>query len=106
MAARLPMLMWSTTLALVSAAGLEQYIRAADPQLPSAAYAVGIAMRLSVIAYLVALAAAVMVRRVPIGKSRGAEPRISALVGTFLITVVVFFRVVIFLSPRASSRRF
>jgi len=30
------------------------------------------------------------VRRVPVGKSRDAEPRISALVGTFLITLVIF----------------
>jgi protein-S-isoprenylcysteine O-methyltransferase Ste14 len=48
-------------------------------------------MRLSVIAYLVILAATVILRRPPIGKARGVEPRISALAGTFLITAVVLF---------------
>ncbi len=48
-------------------------------------------MRLSVIGYLVILATAVVMRRPPIGKTAGAEPRISALIGTFLITGVVLF---------------
>jgi protein-S-isoprenylcysteine O-methyltransferase Ste14 len=88
---RLPILAWSTTLATVSASGLEQYIRMADPALPRAPYLVNIAMRLSVIAYLVILAATVITRRTPIGKTRGVAPRLSALIGTFLITVVVLF---------------
>jgi len=88
---RLPMLAWSTFLTLVSVAGLAQYMRAADPALPGAVCAVNIAMRLSVIAYLVVLAATAVMRRAPIGRARGAEPRISALIGTFLITVVVLF---------------
>jgi protein-S-isoprenylcysteine O-methyltransferase Ste14 len=50
-----------------------------------------IAMRLSVIAYLVILAATVIMRRSPIGKARGLEPRISALAGTFLVTAIVLF---------------
>lgn len=88
---RLPIVVWSTALALMSAAGLEQYVRTVDPALPNAVYAAEIAMRLSVIAYLVILAASVVMRRAPIGQSRGAEPRISALMGTFLITAVVLF---------------
>ena len=59
--------------------------------LPSAVYGVNVVMRLSVVAYLAVLAAAVLLRKQPIGRSRGAEPRISALIGTFLITVVVLF---------------
>jgi protein-S-isoprenylcysteine O-methyltransferase Ste14 len=88
---RLPILTWSIVLAIVSASGLEQYARAADPTPPGAIYAVNIAMRLSVIAYLAILAATVIVRMRPMAKARGAEPRISALIGTFLITVVVLF---------------
>jgi protein-S-isoprenylcysteine O-methyltransferase Ste14 len=88
---RLPMLAWTSALAVMSVAGLEQYARSADPALPSAIYAVNIAMRLSVIAYLVILSATVVTRMAPIGKARGAEPRVSALIGTFLITVVVLF---------------
>src|SRR4029077_8897774 len=48
-------------------------------------------MRLSVIFYLVVIAATVVVRMRPAGKARGIEPRVSALVGTFLFTVVVLF---------------
>jgi protein-S-isoprenylcysteine O-methyltransferase Ste14 len=88
---RLPLLTWSIVLAIVSVAGFERYLVDADPALPSAVHAVNIAMRLSVIAYLVILAATVVARRPPIGKSRGVEPRISALIGTFLITGVVLF---------------
>src|SRR6516162_10742896 len=88
---RLPMLAWTTLLAIVSVASLERYARSADVALPGAVYAVNIAMRLSVIAYLVILAATVVTRMAPIGKARGTEPRISALIGTFLITVVVLF---------------
>jgi len=88
---RLPVLAWSTGLAIVSAAGLERYASAADPALPRAIYSVNVAMRLSVIVYLAILAATVVVRIQPMAKARGAEPRISALIGTFLLTVVVLF---------------
>ena len=88
---RLPVLAWSTALAIVSAAGLERYASAADPALPRDIYSVNIAMRLAVIVYLAILAATVIVRMQPMAKARGVEPRISALVGTFLITVVVVF---------------
>src|SRR5262249_28734392 len=50
---RLPVLAWSTALALVSMADLGRYLRVVDPALPRGVYAVEIAMRLSVIAYLV-----------------------------------------------------
>jgi protein-S-isoprenylcysteine O-methyltransferase Ste14 len=88
---RLPMLMWSLFLGIVTLLGLQQYIREADPALPSAVYVVNIAMRLSVIAYLVVIAATVVVRIRPARKARGIEPRISALIGTLLLTAVVLF---------------
>lgn len=88
---RLPVLGWSMALALMSAADLGRYLRAADPALSSGVYTIEISMRLSVIAYLIILAAAAVIRRPPIGRAPGAEPRISALIGTFLITVIVLF---------------
>ena len=88
---RLPVLTWSTALAIASAAGLERFASTADPVLPCAIYSVNIAMRLSLIVYLAILAATVIVRIQPMAKARGAEPRISALIGTFLITVLVLF---------------
>ena len=86
---RLPMLLWSIFLAIVTLLGLEKYMREADPALPSALYVLNVAMRLSVIAYLVVIAASVLVRLRPARKARGVEPRISALIGTFLLTAVV-----------------
>ncbi len=88
---RLPMLMWSIFLGLVTVVGLQEYIRQADPTLPGAVYILNIAMRASVIAYLVVIAATVVARMRPARKARGAEPRISALIGTFLLPVVVLF---------------
>jgi protein-S-isoprenylcysteine O-methyltransferase Ste14 len=88
---RLPILFWSTALAFLSAAALQHFVRTADPALPGAAYCVFIAMRLSVIANLVILAATVIMRRSPIGRARGLEPRISTLAGTFLVTAIVLF---------------
>src|SRR5262249_56777511 len=70
---RLPVLIWSTSLALISLASLQQFVQSADPALPGAAYYVNIAMRLSVIAYLVILTAMVIIRSPPIGKARGAD---------------------------------
>jgi protein-S-isoprenylcysteine O-methyltransferase Ste14 len=88
---RVPMLVWSIFLGLVTFVGLQQYISQSDPAPPSAVYALNIAMRLSVIMYLVVIAATVVVRMRPAGKARGIEPRVSALIGTFLFTVVVLF---------------
>ena len=87
---RLPMLAWSLGLALALAVELARYWHAADPAL-AGAIVLNIAMRLSMIAYLVILAATVVVRTPPIGKARGAEPRVSALLGSFLISAVVLF---------------
>ena len=85
----MPILLWSIFLAIVTLLGLEKYMREAGPALPSALYVLNIAMRLSVIAYLVVIAASILVRMRPARKARGVEPRISALIGTFLLTAVV-----------------
>jgi protein-S-isoprenylcysteine O-methyltransferase Ste14 len=88
---RMPMLGWLAALVLVSVVDLEQFARADDPALPRAIYAESIAMRLSMIAYLVILAATVASRVPPIARARGVEPRITALFGSVLITAVVLF---------------
>jgi protein-S-isoprenylcysteine O-methyltransferase Ste14 len=88
---RLPMLMWSIFLALVTIVGLQQYVRQSGRELPDVVYILNIVMRLSVIAYLVVIAATLLVRVRPAAKARGVEPRISALIGTFLLTVNVLF---------------
>jgi protein-S-isoprenylcysteine O-methyltransferase Ste14 len=88
---RLPMLIWSIFLGLVTLVGLQQYIRQADPMLPGTVYILNVAMRASVVAYLIVIAATVVVRMRPARKARGVEPRISALIGTFLLPVVVLF---------------
>jgi protein-S-isoprenylcysteine O-methyltransferase Ste14 len=88
---RLPNLMWSAFLGLVSVVGLHEYVRQADPGLPVVVYTLNMAMRLSVIVYLVVIAATLVVRMRPARKARGVEPRMSALIGTFLLTVVVVF---------------
>jgi protein-S-isoprenylcysteine O-methyltransferase Ste14 len=88
---RLPVLAWSIGFAIVAAMRLAKYEREADPMLPDALYAVNVAMQLVVIAFFVTLAGTVVVRARPTGKARGFEPRVSALIGTFLIAVVVLF---------------
>ena len=88
---RLPLLIWSIFLALVTIVGLQQYVRQSGRELPDVVYILNIVMRLSVIAYLVVIAATLLVRVRPAAKARGVEPRISALIGTFLLTVIVLF---------------
>src|SRR6266480_5676118 len=88
---RLPVLAWAIGFALMVAMGLATYEREADPMMPDGLYAVNIAMQLTVIAFFLTLAGTVVVRARPTGRARGLEPRVSALIGTFLIAVVVLF---------------
>jgi protein-S-isoprenylcysteine O-methyltransferase Ste14 len=82
---RLPFLGWVLFVATVQLAGLSQNAAPMD-----FGYLVHIAMRLSTIAFMLLAASAVILRSPPSGKASGLEPRISALVGTFLIYAVVF----------------
>jgi protein-S-isoprenylcysteine O-methyltransferase Ste14 len=50
-----------------------------------------IAMRLPTIAFLLLVAAAVILRSRPSAKAIGLQPRISALVGSFMMYSIVFF---------------
>jgi protein-S-isoprenylcysteine O-methyltransferase Ste14 len=88
---RLPMLVWSVGLGFALVLELQHYSRATVPGTPRAIYLLNIAMRLSMIAYLVILSATVASRKRPLHRARGAEPRITALLGSFLITAVVLF---------------
>jgi protein-S-isoprenylcysteine O-methyltransferase Ste14 len=88
---RLPTLVWFISFAIVAAASLAKYEREVDPMLPDALYAVNIAMRLAAIFFFATLAGTVVVRVRPTAKAPGFEPRVSALIGTFLIYAVVLF---------------
>jgi protein-S-isoprenylcysteine O-methyltransferase Ste14 len=88
---RLPLLAWSAGCTMASIGGLARYLRGADPGLPYAVYAVNMAMRLSTIAFLLLLAASVVLRARLIGKARGLEPRVSAFAGAFLVYAIPFF---------------
>jgi protein-S-isoprenylcysteine O-methyltransferase Ste14 len=83
---RLPFLGWVLFVATVQLTGLSQNAAPMD-----FGYLVHIAMRLSTIAFMLLAASAVILRSPPSGKASGLEPRISALVGTFLIYAVVLF---------------
>jgi protein-S-isoprenylcysteine O-methyltransferase Ste14 len=88
---RLPILVYGTILGCVSVIGLAKYLDTADSSLPSAVYAIDIAMRLSNIAFFVLLAIVALLRGRARKRARGIEPRISALVGTFLVYAVALF---------------
>ena len=88
---RLPLMGWSMFCATLQMASLARYVREADVALSFAAYAVTLAMRLSTIAFLLLLAASVVLRARPTGKARGLEPRISAFIGAFLVYAIPFF---------------
>ena len=88
---RLPVLVYGTLLGWASVMGLAKYMDTADPTLPNAVYGINIAMRVSSIAFLFLLAIMAVARGRPRGKARGVEPRVSALVGTFLVYAVVLF---------------
>jgi protein-S-isoprenylcysteine O-methyltransferase Ste14 len=88
---RLPVLVYGTLFGWASVMGLAKYMDTTDPTLPNAVYGINIAMRVSTIAFLFLLAIMAIVRGRPRGKARGVEPRISALVGTFLVYAVVLF---------------
>jgi len=78
---RLPFLGWVSLCAIGQLRGLSQ-MRSAPLDF---ILLVQIAMRGSTIAFMLLMAAAVILRTRPSAKASGLEPRISALLGTFLI---------------------
>ena len=87
---RLPLSAWSLLLAVVTVSGLVTYVHHAN-HISNGVLAINIAMRVATIAFLIVLASATIARARPIGKARGIEPRISALLGTMLPTAIVLF---------------
>jgi protein-S-isoprenylcysteine O-methyltransferase Ste14 len=82
---RLPLLGW-----VLFAATLQLAVIIQSPPTDSI-YEIHIAMQLSTIVFMMLLAAAVILRTRPSGKASGLEPRISALVGTFLVYGITAF---------------
>jgi protein-S-isoprenylcysteine O-methyltransferase Ste14 len=81
---RLPFLGWVLFVATVQVAWLSRHTATVDLN-----YLFYVAMRLSTVAFMLLAASAVILRSAPSGKASGLEPRISALLGTFLIYAIV-----------------
>jgi protein-S-isoprenylcysteine O-methyltransferase Ste14 len=77
---RLPLLAWVLLCAALQLVGIAHNSKSMD-----FVYVTHIAMRLSTIAFMLLLAAAIIFRTRPSAKANGLEPRISALAGTLLI---------------------
>jgi protein-S-isoprenylcysteine O-methyltransferase Ste14 len=80
---RLPLLGW-----VVFAVTLQLTVLVKSPSTGSAIH---IAMQLSTVVFMMLIAAAVILRTRPSGKASGLEPRISALIGTFLVYGITAF---------------
>ena len=85
---RLPLLGWGLFAATAQLAGLIQLMNTKSVDV---VYASHIAMRLSMIAFILLTTAAVLLRTRPSGKASGLEPRISALAGSFMVYGMLLF---------------
>lgn len=86
---RLPLMGWVVFCATAQLAMLIEFMNMAAPI--DSVYGIHMAMRLSTIAFLLLMAAAVILRTRPSRKASGLEPRVSALVGTFLMYSIALF---------------
>jgi protein-S-isoprenylcysteine O-methyltransferase Ste14 len=87
---RLPFLSWMFFVATVTGFQLLQYLHK-GAALPTIVFAINCAMQLATFIFLVLLAAAVIIRTRPTAKAHGVGPRLSALMGTFLIYAICLF---------------
>jgi protein-S-isoprenylcysteine O-methyltransferase Ste14 len=85
---RLPLLGWVLLCAGTQLAGFSQLSSTRSIHL---VYLTHAAMQLSTISFLLLIAAVVILRTRPSAKASGLEPRISALLGTFLMYGIVLF---------------
>jgi len=85
---RLPLLGWGLFAATAQLAGIMQLMNTKSVDVVNAIH---IAMRLSMIAFILLASAAVLLRTRPSGKASGLEPRISALAGSFMMYGMVLF---------------
>lgn len=88
---RLPLLCWASFCAFVQITGLLQYMNIMNMAAMDVGYAVHLSMRLLTIAFMLLVTAVVILRVRPSGKASGLEPRITALVGSFLSYGFVLF---------------
>jgi protein-S-isoprenylcysteine O-methyltransferase Ste14 len=82
---RLPLFSWLLFAVTVQLAHLQ------SAQTDSVYAIVHVAMQLSTIAFLILMAASIILRTRPSAKASGLEPRISALIGTFLVYGITAF---------------
>ena len=85
---RLPLLGWGLFAAIAQLAGIMQLMNTKSVDVVNAIH---IAMRLSMIAFILLASAAVLLRTRPSGKATRLEPRISALAGSFMMYGMVLF---------------
>jgi|SRR4029077_17677074 protein-S-isoprenylcysteine O-methyltransferase Ste14 len=85
---RLPLLGWGFFAATAQLAGLIQLMNTKSVDVVSAVH---IAMRLTMIAFILLTSAAVLLRTRPSGKAHGLEPRISASAGSFVVYGMLLF---------------
>jgi protein-S-isoprenylcysteine O-methyltransferase Ste14 len=83
---RLPVLAWVSFAAIAQLRGVMTVNAPIDP-----VQVIHLAMRLSSAAFMLLIAAAVILRSPPSAKASGLEPRIAALAGTFLMYGVGLF---------------
>ena len=84
---RLPLLGWGMIAATIQVAGLSQLMKAKLDFV----YAIHMATRLSAIAFIFLVVASVVFRTPPSGKASGLEPRIVAVVGSFMMYGILLF---------------
>jgi protein-S-isoprenylcysteine O-methyltransferase Ste14 len=85
---RLPLLGWALFAAAAQFTGL---INSMNTKSVDFVYAIHVAMRLSMLAFILLTSAAVLLRARPTGKAGGLEPRICALAGSFMMYGMLLF---------------
>ena len=85
---RLPLLGWGLIAATIQVVGLSQLMNTKSMDF---VYVIHIATRLSTISFLLLVVAAAVLRSRPSAKARGLEPRIAALVGSFMMYGILLF---------------
>lgn len=82
---RVPLLCWVTVVTVMQSMRLVHSIHVTDITITH------MAMRCSMIAFLILLGVTVLIRTPPLAKASGWEPRISAFAGSFLIYGIALF---------------
>jgi len=85
---RFPWLFWSAFAVFGQMVALARYMREGDPAVSYPVWALNVAARTATITFLLLLASAVILRARPTARARGLEPRISAFIGTFLVSAI------------------